>query len=203
MSKNPKPAKQEAKFQKEAENLMPAIKNKVRYEAWSFYHGLAFRHLKEEGFTEREMNFMENNLRIFSALYGLLAPRDGIVKHRLDFSQKGLYDFWGNRIYKELKECLQEREWIINLASDEFSKTITKYLEEEDLFLQVDFLREKKGLLKKHSTTSKKGRGSMARYLVKAGDIGLDKIKLFQEDGYQFSKEFSENRRFVFIKKED
>lgn len=202
-AKDPKPARQEAKFQKEAENLMPEIKEQDKYEAWSFYHGLAFRCLKEEGFTEKEIDFMEQNLCIFSALYGLLAPKDGIVKYRLDFSQKGLYSFWGSRIYKELKERLQKREWIINLASDEFAKTITKYLEEEDLFLQVDFLREEKGVLKKHSTTSKKGRGAMARYLVKSGDTSLRRIQSFREDGYRFSEELSENQRFVFVKKED
>lgn len=201
MEKTPIPSKQRAKFQEDAEQLKEEIKNQARYEAWSCYHGLAFRTLKEGGFTKDELRFMEKNLCIFSALYGLLSPRDGIVHYRLDFSQKGLYAFWGNRVYEELKRRLKRGEWIINLASDEFSKLITRYLREEDLFLEVDFLEEKNGVLKKHSTLSKKGRGAMARYLIKQQDTSLEMIKSFQEDGYCFSEILSRERFFVFVKK--
>lgn len=203
MSKDPRPSTQKARFYKEAKTLLPEIEGQAGYEAWSLYHGLAFRFLKEGGFSESELEFMEENLCIFSALYGLLSPRDSIVRYRLDFSQKGLYVLWGDLIYKDLRKRLQEGEWIINLASDEFSKTIRRYLQKEDCFLDIEFLEEKNGKLKKHSTISKKGRGSMARYLIKSKNISLDTIKAFQEENYCFSKELSEERRFVFLKKTD
>lgn len=188
-------------FQKEAEILMPKIKEKKKYEAWSLYHGLAFRSFKKGGFSQKELEFMEKNLCIFSALYGILSPRDGISEYRLDFSKKGLYTYWGDKIYQEvLKRCHSAGEWIINLASDEFSKTLSKYLSEKDRFLQIDFLEEKEGEFKKHSTISKKGRGGMARYLILSQDTSLERIQRFQEEEFQFREDLSMERHFVFVK---
>lgn len=188
-------------FQKEAEALIPEVKEKKKYEAWTLYHGLAFRSFKKGGFSEKELEFMEKNLCIFSALYGILSPRDGISEYRLDFSKKGLYTYWGDKIYQEvLKRCHSAGEWIINLASDEFSKTVSKYLSEKDRFLQIDFLEEREGEFKKHSTISKKGRGAMARYLILSQDTSLERIRRFQEEEFQFREDLSMERHFVFVK---
>lgn len=188
-------------FQKEAEELMLDIKEKEKYEAWSLYHGLAFRSFKKGGFSEKELEFMEENLCIFSALYGILSPKDGISEYRLDFSKKGLYAYWGDKIYQEIRRrCKNSEEWIINLASDEFSKTISKYLTEKELFLQIDFLENRNGDLKKHSTISKKGRGAMARYLICTQDTSLENIQKFQEEGFHFRKDLSTKNHFIFVK---
>lgn len=189
-------------FQNEAETLMQEIKGKEKYEPWSLYHGLAFRSFKKGGFSQKELEFMEKNLCIFSALYGVLSARDGISKYRLDFSKKGLYAYWGDKIYQEIiKRCHSSGEWIINLASDEFSKTLSKYLTEKDRFLQIDFLEEKNGEFKKHSSISKKGRGAMARYLILSQDTSLERIQNFQEDDFEFREDLSTERHFVFVKR--
>ena len=188
-------------FQKEAEELLPEIQGKDKYEAWSLYHGLAFRYLKKGEFSEKDLVFMEKNLCIFSALYGLLSAKDGISEYRLDFSKKGLYAYWGDKIYQELlKRCSSSKEWIINLASDEFSKTILKYLPKENKFLQIDFLEEKQRELKKHSTVSKKGRGAMARYLILSHDTSIERIKKFKEENFKFREDLSTEKHFVFVR---
>ena len=89
MSKDGIPSHKIPTFQKEAEELLPEIQEKDKYEAWSLYHGLAFRYLKKGEFSEKDLVFMEKNLCIFSALYGLLSAKDGISEYRLDFSKKG------------------------------------------------------------------------------------------------------------------
>lgn len=201
MSKDGIPSHKIPTFQKEAEELLPEIQEKDKYEAWSLYHGLAFRYLKKGEFSEKDLVFMEKNLCIFSALYGLLSAKDGISEYRLDFSKKGLYAYWGDKIYQELlKRCSSGEEWIINLASDEFSKTILKYLPKENKFLQIDFLEEKQGELKKHSTVSKKGRGAMARYLILSHDTSIERIKKFKEENFKFREDLSTEKHFVFVR---
>ena len=34
-----------------------------------------------------ELNYLEDNLRIISPLYGIIKPKDEIAEHRLDFSK--------------------------------------------------------------------------------------------------------------------
>lgn len=201
MSKNPIPSVLSPLFQKEAELLDPGIKEQETFESLSLYYGLVFRQLKAEEFTEEEKKYCQKNLVILSALYGVLRPCDAIARYRLDFTKKGMYAFWGDKIYLALQEMLSKGERIINLASEEFSKTISRYLRKEDKFLTIEFYEEKEGELKKHSTISKKGRGLMARYLIEKQSQDLEVIRSFSEEGYGFCEEKSDEKVFVFIKK--
>src|SRR5699024_9269485 len=105
------------------------------YQALNLYHGLQFRYLKD-GLSEEDFIFLDDHLRILSARYGVVKPLDGIRHYRKDFTTKGLYKLWEDTIYNTLTK---ENQLILNLASKEYSKTITRYTTDNDRLITVDF----------------------------------------------------------------
>ena len=113
------------------------------------YEGLQYQHMAPEIFTEGALAYIDRHLRILSGFYGVLKPFDGVTPYRLEMQarlsvkgKKDLYDFWGDRLYRELTEG---DRLIINLASREYSKAVEKYLEPKDRFLTVEFGQLKDG----------------------------------------------------------
>lgn len=170
------------------------------YQAIDLYHGLQFRYLKD-GLSKVDFNFLDGYLRILSARYGVVKPLDGIRHYRKDFTTKGLYKLWGDEIYQVLAK---ENQFILNLASNEYSKTITRYATNEDRIITVDFFeRNEEAELKKHASISKKGRGQLVNYIARNRITIIESIKNFNDLGYQFSNEQSDDWNWVFIRPKD
>ena len=170
------------------------------YQALNLYHGLQFRYLKD-GLSEEDFIFLDDHLRILSARYGVVKPLDGIRHYRKDFTTKGLYKLWKDTIYNTLTK---ENQLILNLASKEYSKTITRYTTDNDRLITVDFYeRTGDGELKKHSTISKKGRGQLVNYITRHRITDPESIKSFDDMDYQFSQDESEEFNWIFIRPKD
>ena len=170
------------------------------YQAIHLYNGLQFRYLKD-GLTNEDFNFLDDSLRILSARYGIIKPLDGIRHYRKDFTTNGLYKLWGDKIYKAL---LSESQLILNLASDEYSKTITRYTTAEDKMITVHFFEQTPdGDVKKHASISKKGRGQLVNYIARNRVTDIDEVKKFDDLGYQFNEEQSDELNWVFIRPKD
>ena len=82
--------------------------------------------------SQDAIEYLQSNLRILSGFYGILKPLDGIVPYRLEMQaklinhkNKDLYEFWSDNIANNLFE---EDDVIINLASKEYSKCVSKYI---------------------------------------------------------------------------
>ena len=99
----------ECKFKlkrEQAKKLSDFYKNfkKEKYgHAISTYTGVAYKEIHADELTAEEQNFMEENLRILSALYGILTPLTELKEYRLDmvnsvFSEKSLYEIWKKEI---------------------------------------------------------------------------------------------------------
>ena len=108
-----------------------------------------------------------------------------------------LYKFWQDEIAKKV---LEDEDLIVNLASDEFSKTIKKYIKDEKI-LNIEFFENVDDKLKKHSTISKKARGKMLYFMAKNKIENIRDIKNFNLVGYSFSEEKSTDEKYVFIAK--
>ena len=161
------------------------------------YNGLQFRYLRE-GLTEDDLSFINQHLHIISAEYGLLRPFNEIHSYRRDFTEKGLYKKWSDQIYRSL---VKEGRTILNLASDEFAKTVTRYKTDEDQIVSVSFFeREKDGTIKKHATISKKGRGQLVNFIARERITEMTDVKVFADMGYAFSEGESEPFNWVFIR---
>lgn len=176
-------------------NLTPAI---------LAYEGIQYKYMSPSSFTFSDYDYVEKHLKILSGFYGVLSPLDGIVPYRLEMQAKhgidnfkNLYEFWGDKIYKEVTK---DSNIILNLASKEYSKTIEKYLQPNDTFITCIFGTLKDGKIKVKATEAKMARGLMVRFLAQNSIENIEDIKKFSDLGFSYSKEHSSETEFVFLK---
>ena len=150
------------------------------------------------------LSYVQQNLRILSGFYGALKPMDGVTPYRLEMQakteiggKKGLYDFWGSRLYQEV---IDDSHIIINLASKEYSKCIESYIQPEDRFITCIFGEWSGGKVVQKGTYAKMARGEMVRFMAEKNVTEPEGIKEFDTLGYQYSEELSTDKEFVFVK---
>ena len=170
--------------------------------AISMYYGVSFKELELEDYSEKSLKYLKNNLLILSALYGVLLAFDLVKKYRLDMTMsiidKGLYNFWKKDINDYISNILNKDEILLNLASGEFSKMIDS---KKIPMINIDFKEEKDGVYKSVSTYSKKARGKFLNYLIKNQINNLEDIKEVELDKYSLNKDLSDEKNFVFTRK--
>ena len=177
--------------------------DKLKYiPAISLYYGVSFKELKLEDYSEKSLKYLQNNLLILSAFYGVSLPFDLIKKYRLDMTisiiDKGLYNFWKKDINEYTSNILDSNEILLNLASSEFSKLIDN---KKIPMINVDFKEEKDGTYKSISTYSKKARGQFLNYLIKNQVSNIENIKKMELNGYSLNEELSDKKNFIFTRK--
>lgn len=170
--------------------------------ALNSYDGLVFKHIGVDDFTYEDITFANKHLRILSGFYGVLTPLTAIKPYRLEMGcklnmddYKNLYKFWQDKIYKQIVNLNMP---IINLASKEYSKTITPYLKNSDKFIDIDFLIFKNGKYKSVATSAKMARGQMTRYIIKNKITNIDLLKDFHYDIYQYNENLSNQNNIIF-----
>ena len=170
--------------------------------AISMYYGVSFKELELEDYSEKTLKYLKNNLLILSALYGASLAFDLLKKYRLDMTMsitdKGLYNFWKKDVNDYISNILDKDEILLNLASSEFSRLIDN---KKILMINIDFKEEKDGNYKSISTYSKKARGKFLNYLVKNQIDNLEEIVKIKLDGYSLNKDLSDEKNFVFTRK--
>ena len=181
-------------------NAPEVLVSKDYCKAFYMYDGMCYKNIKREEFDEFDLEYIKEHLIIISALYGVLKPFDLINPYRLDFIMKtkigNLYNFWKDDIAKNI---LKDTDFVVNLASDEFSKTVKKYISEKQI-LDFEFYEKVDEKLKKHSTISKKARGMMLNFMTKNKIENIEDIKKFDKEGYVFVEKMSLENKFVFVK---
>ena len=170
--------------------------------AISMYYGVSFKELNLEDYSEKSLEYLKNNLLILSALYGVSLAFDLLKKYRLDMTMsiidKGLYNFWKKDINDYISNILSKDEVLLNLASSEFSKMIDS---KKISIINVDFKEERDGAYKSVSTYSKKARGQFLNYLVKNEIDNLEDIKKIKLEGYSLNNTLSDEKNFIFTRK--
>ncbi len=156
---------------------------------------------------KNKIQLLQERVRIISGLYGILKPLDLIQPYRLEmgtdlkvYTKKNLYEYWGDKITEALNEELEKEEIVLNLASNEYFKSInTKKL--KGTLISPVFKDFKNGQLKIISFFAKKARGSMARYVIQNDVNSYEKLLNFDSDGYQFSRNETKNEnKPVFVR---
>lgn len=177
-------------------NLTPAILS---------YEGIQYQYMAPAVFTDSALSYIQEHLRILSGLYGVLKPLDGIVPYRLEMQagakvegSANLYDFWGGKIYGNV---LDGDRIVINLASKEYSRCIEYYLKPDDIFVTCVFGELKEGKIIQKGTLAKMARGEMVRYMAENNVTDLEGLKEFTGLGYQYQKDISKERDYIFLKK--
>lgn len=177
------------------ERLTPAILS---------YEGIQYQYMAPAVFEEEMLSYVQQNVRILSGFYGVLKPMDGVTPYRLEMQaktkiggKKGLYDFWGSRLYQEV---VDDSHVIINLASKEYAKCIETYIKPEDRFITCIFGEWSDGKVVQKGTYAKMARGEMVRFMAEKKITKPEDIKDFSALGYQYREELSTNAEFVFVK---
>jgi len=171
--------------------------------AGDVYEGLKARQLDAPALT-----FAQDHVRILSGFYGLLRPLDRIQPYRLEMGTRlktrrgaSLYDFWGDRISKQLNTDAEGQvdTTLVNLASQEYFGAI----DAKALKLPVvtpQFREEKNGESRIISFFAKKARGAMARFAIDERVETVADLKGFDRDGYKFDKAASSETEWIFIR---
>lgn len=171
----------------------------VTYHAMDLYQGLAFRSFKQVANWKEYQDYAVKHLRILSALYGAISPEECVKPYRLDLTMnlkvegETLKKYWKERIVSSF----EKGECIINLASSEFSSLFNK---KQFDWVDVEFYEKKVGVLKQHSTISKKARGKMAAWMMLHHIQDKDELRNFNLDGYTFDESLSKENHYCFVK---
>ena len=200
-----------------------ATLNYDRYQSWTaskksssdskpsmlVFKGDVYQGLQAEDLTKKEMNFAQKHIRILSGLYGILRPLDLMKPYRLEMGTKlettegkNLYEFWGNKIQKNVLEELkkQKSDLLINLASKEYFTVLGKLPEDLNV-VSPTFKDYKNGKYKIISFYAKKARGLMARWIIQNKVTDFEDLKKFSVDEYKYSKAESTTTVPVFLRK--
>ncbi|MDX1669633.1 MAG: peroxide stress protein YaaA [Limnobacter sp.] len=199
-----------------------AVLNATRYEQWSekftkknsrpavlAFNGDVYDGLDAASLSEDDLEFAQNHIRILSGLYGILRPLDLMQPYRLEMGTKlgnsagkDLYAFWRQTIAPALnKELKGQKPVLVNLASDEYFKSIDKKALNADI-IQPVFQDYKNGQYKIISFFAKKARGLMARYVIDHRIEDPEQLKQFDSEGYCFTPEASTDTKWVFRRQE-
>ena len=182
----------------DGESIKPAVLS---------FSGEVYRGIDAINFSTDELEFCNRKLRILSGMYGSLRPLDGMMPYRLEMGtkisvdgSKNLYDFWNEELTESIiiDALSSGEEVIINLASNEYAKVLK--LKKKINVINIVF-KERKGI--KYRTVvvhTKKARGMMINYIVKNKIENSEKLKKFDYQGYEFSRELSDDNNFVFTR---
>jgi uncharacterized protein len=170
------------------------------------YDGLAARELSLD-----DLDFAQKQVRILSGLYGILKPLDLMQPYRLEmgtkFANEGgkdLYAFWGERLLDAINDELAEmpRPVAVNLASEEYFKAALGRKIKGEL-IQPVFEDWKNGKYKIISFYAKRARGLMVRFATVNRLSEPEGLKDFDYDGYAFEPSVSDEKSWVFRRRQD
>ena len=169
------------------------------------YDGLAAKTLSAD-----DLDFAQQHVRILSGLYGILKPLDLMQPYRLEMGTKfankagkDLYAFWGERLLDAINAELaaMPRPVAVNLASEEYFKAAVGRKINGQV-IQPVFEDWNNGKYRIVSFYAKRARGLMTRYAVINRLDEPEGLKGFADDGYAFVPEVSEERRWVFRRRQ-
>jgi hypothetical protein len=169
------------------------------------YKGDVYRQIDIKDYTDDQVRYLQDTLRIISGLYGMLRPLDLIQPYRLEMKTKvpsktgsDLYSFWGSRLTDYLEEEMgnDTDEFIINVASQEYNDAV-QFASLPCPVVDIDFKQNKNGKLRTVGILAKRARGMMIDYCVRNKVTDREGLKGFNLDGYQLADE--QKDRLVFV----
>lgn len=199
------PALGQLNYERNQEWSLPFTKDNARPALYAF-SGDVYRGLDAYSIDTKRLDFVQDTVRIISGLYGLLKPLDLIQPYRLEMGtkfpvgkNKNLYEFWKKQVTQSLNEELEDGEFLLNLASNEYFKAIDiKTLKVP--VITATFKDFKNGEYKTIMTFAKLARGYMTRYIIDTQAQTVNDLKGFNYEGYNYSEPMSTETELVFIR---
>lgn len=168
------------------------------------YEGIAYRYMAPGVLDRDSLAYLHAHLRILSGFYGLLRPFDGVTPYRLEMEARlaldgcrDLYGFWGDKLARALAA---ETDFVLDLASAEYSRAVLPHLPQTVTVLTCAFGEERDGKVVEKGTLCKMARGQMVRWLAEGHITAPRDIRNFDQLGYRFAPQYSTETRYVFLK---
>ena len=108
---------------------------------------------------------------------------------------KNLYDFWQEKLSQKLGK--EKSEYIVNLASQEYSSAIEKL---DKKIINIAFKEKKNDQYKVIGIHAKKARGVMANFIIRNKINTPEDLKSFKLNNYRFIPELSSKEEYVFAR---
>lgn len=160
--------------------------------------------------SDEEVAYADECLIMLSGLYGMLRACDAMLPYRLEMGVKltnkrgaNLYDFWREELEGVVLEFARNygANAIINLASNEYFKALDVFGIRDKLpVVNVHFQEWRDGKYKTIVLYTKKARGMMARYIIRERLKEPQEILAFDEAGYKYHPEFSDDENIYFVR---
>jgi uncharacterized protein len=190
------------------------------------YSGPAFQGLDVATCSMPALHYLQDNLRILDALYGMLQPLDQIQPYRLELNTKvaitpgsttttKLLDYWSTDVCDYFAAQVQARSderkrsngdgkadtvapvIVLNLASEEYSPLVLHhFVPPDECCVVVQAVFRDQGRVV--AVHAKRARGLMARHLADCQATTLADIQAFASEGYQYNATDSTDTRVVF-----
>ena len=170
------------------------------------FDGDAYRALDVRTLPEKAWRYLNDHLRILSALYGVLKPFDLIQPYRVSFGATAvrpdggsLYDYWKKPVVESLNRALETtgERVLVNLASHEFARAVdTKALDGK--MITPVFQEMRQGRPRVNGLYAKQARGLMVRYAAERGVTDAQQLKSFDYGNYVFHAASSGDDIWVF-----
>lgn len=173
------------------------------------YHGQAYKHLKAELLSEKDLIYAQNHLWITSFLYGLLRPLDAILPYRMEGNIElpsgtgvNMFGFWKSRLTDVLIDAVKTDDGIlVHLATEEYQHLFDwKRVHNEVRVVQPLFYVKKNGELKMQAVWAKTCRGAMTRFIIEKRITKLEDLCGFIYEGFEYAHDLGEADFPHFIK---
>jgi len=170
------------------------------------FKGDVYTGLAADTLSAEDCAFAQQHVRILSGLYGRLKPLDLIQPYRLEMKTRlknprgaNLYQFWGERIARQLDQDAQDANAgvILNLASQEYFKAVQSEQLQTPV-ITVHFKEVRDGQSRVIGLFAKKARGDMANYIVTQRIAKIEDVQKYNRGGYVFKPQLSDNNNWVF-----
>lgn len=164
------------------------------HPALAFYQGTVFKQLELASYMNHQ-DYLSEHLCILDAYYGVLKYNTLITPYRLDMTMKpdhiNLYDYW----YTPLYQYFEQVDFIISLASKEF----TNMLRHPHIYF-IDFIINDHGKTKRNAMIIKKARGQMLNQMILNEIKTLDELKTLNIDGFTYQPDYNQEGTLAFVK---
>ena len=173
------------------------------------YHGQAYKHLKAETLTEKDLNYAQEHLWITSFLYGLRRPLDGIFPYRMEGSVElpsgageNMFGFWKSRLTDVLINAVKADDGIlVHLATEEYQHLFDwQRVRKEVRIVQPLFYVRKGHDLKMQAVWAKTCRGAMTRFIIEHSITKSDDLFAFNYEGFKYDLALGDNDYPHFIR---
>lgn len=172
------------------------------------FKGEVYNGLNAYSLESKDIEYAQKHMRMLSGLYGLIRPMDMILPYRLEMGTKlstakfkNLYDFWGDKITKNLQKAIDESgtKVLVNLASNEYFKSVNKKKIKTPIITPI-FKEAKGDSYKVIAIFAKKARGLMSRYIIQNQIEDPEELKHFDLEGYYYNEALSTPTELTFTR---